>query len=93
MMVAYCVLPILISFNVVVINVNNNSSNIRETTSRLKISSEKWVDFARTAFSVDPRIALCLAARFPTNNHLKAEVTQLVQVCFSFPFISFIFFN
>ncbi|KAG5577026.1 hypothetical protein H5410_057160 [Solanum commersonii] len=53
---------------------------VKETTSRLKISSDKWVDFARTAFSVDPRIALCLAARFPTNNHLKAEVTQLVQV-------------
>nr|XP_009769807.1 PREDICTED: phosphatidylinositol 4-kinase alpha 1-like isoform X2 [Nicotiana sylvestris] len=51
----------------------------KESTSRLKISSEKWVDFARTAFSVDPRIAFCLAARFPTNNHLKAEVTQLVQ--------------
>ncbi|XP_019247638.1 PREDICTED: phosphatidylinositol 4-kinase alpha 1-like [Nicotiana attenuata] len=56
------------------------TANIRESTSRLKISSEKWVDFARTAFSVDPRIAFCLAARFPTNNHLKAEVTQLVQL-------------
>lgn len=86
-------LPVLISFDVVVIIDINNSSNIREITSRLKISSDKWVDFARTAFSVDPRIALCLAARFPTNNHLKAEVTQLVQVCLSFPlFISFIFF-
>ncbi|PHT33066.1 Phosphatidylinositol 4-kinase alpha 1 [Capsicum baccatum] len=53
---------------------------VKEITSRLKISSEKWVDFARTAFSVDPRIALCLAARFPTNNHLKTEVTQLVQL-------------
>ncbi|CAN4119718.1 unnamed protein product [Withania somnifera] len=53
---------------------------VKEITSRLKISSEKWVDFARTAFSVDPRIALCLAARFPTNNHLKAEVMQLVQL-------------
>ncbi|OIT04706.1 PREDICTED: phosphatidylinositol 4-kinase alpha 1 [Nicotiana attenuata] len=52
---------------------------VKEITSRLKISSDKWVDFARTAFSVDPRIALCLAARFPTNNHLKTEVTQLVQ--------------
>nr|XP_018626403.1 phosphatidylinositol 4-kinase alpha 1-like [Nicotiana tomentosiformis] len=51
----------------------------KEITSRLKISSDKWVDFARTAFSVDPQIALCLAARFPTNNHLKTEVTQLVQ--------------
>ncbi|KAK4341210.1 hypothetical protein RND71_039711 [Anisodus tanguticus] len=53
---------------------------VKETTSCLKISSEKWIDFARSAFSVDPRIALCLAARFPTSNHLKAEVTQLVQL-------------
>ncbi|PHT82684.1 Phosphatidylinositol 4-kinase alpha 1 [Capsicum annuum] len=52
----------------------------RESTSRLKISSVKWIDLARTAFSVDPRLALCVAARFPTNNHLKAEVEQLVQL-------------
>lgn len=49
------------------------------TSSRPKISSEKWIEYARTAFSVDPRIALSLAARFPTNSSLKAEVTQLVQ--------------
>ncbi|KAJ9704831.1 hypothetical protein PVL29_003061 [Vitis rotundifolia] len=52
---------------------NSNAS------SRLKISSEKWIEFARTAFSVDPRIALSLASRFPTVPSLKAEVTQLVQ--------------
>ncbi|KAM3239397.1 hypothetical protein P3L10_014431 [Capsicum annuum] len=52
----------------------------RESTSRLKISSVKWIDLARTAFSLDPRLALCVAARFPTNNHLKAEVEQLVQL-------------
>ncbi|KAL2513533.1 Phosphatidylinositol 4-kinase alpha 1 [Forsythia ovata] len=51
----------------------------KENSSRLKINSEKWIEFARTAFSVDPRIALSLAARFPTNSALKAEVTQLVQ--------------
>ncbi|KAM7474977.1 hypothetical protein LguiB_022220 [Lonicera macranthoides] len=49
------------------------------TASRPKISSEKWIEYARTAFSVDPRIAFCLAARFPTNPSLKAEMTQLVQ--------------
>ncbi|CAI9769189.1 unnamed protein product [Fraxinus pennsylvanica] len=51
----------------------------KDNSSRLKISSEKWIEFARTAFSVDPRNALSLAARFPTNSALKAEVTQLVQ--------------
>ncbi|XP_022876280.1 phosphatidylinositol 4-kinase alpha 1 isoform X2 [Olea europaea var. sylvestris] len=51
----------------------------KESTSRLKISSEKWIDYARIAFSVDPRIALSLAARFPTNSTLKSELTQLVQ--------------
>ncbi|KAJ4961690.1 hypothetical protein NE237_021600 [Protea cynaroides] len=49
------------------------------TTSRPKISSEKWIEYTRTAFSVDPRIALSLASRFPTVSSLKAEVTQLVQ--------------
>ncbi|KAM7479286.1 hypothetical protein LguiA_027499 [Lonicera macranthoides] len=52
---------------------------LKESTSRPKISSEKWLDYARTAFSVDPKIALSLAARFPTNLTLKATVTQLVQ--------------
>lgn len=58
-----------------------NYEIFRESTSRLKISSEKWIDYARIAFSVDPRIALSLAARFPTNSTLKSELTQLVQVC------------
>ncbi|XP_075090835.1 phosphatidylinositol 4-kinase alpha 1 isoform X2 [Nicotiana tabacum] len=52
----------------------------KETTPCLKISSDNWVSLARTAFSVDPRLSLCLAARFPANIHLKAEVTQLVQL-------------
>ncbi|KAL2254732.1 phosphatidylinositol 4-kinase alpha 1 isoform X2 [Sesamum indicum] len=51
----------------------------KEIASRLKISTEKWIEFARTAFSVDPRIALSLAARFPANSALKGEITQLVQ--------------
>lgn len=51
----------------------------KESTSRLKVSSEKWVEYARTAFSVDPRIALSLAARFPANGVLKSEVALLVQ--------------
>ncbi|KAG5247748.1 phosphatidylinositol kinase family protein [Salix suchowensis] len=54
-------------------------TNSKENTSWPKISSEKWIEYARTAFSVDPRIALCLVLRFPTNTNLKAEVTQLVQ--------------
>ncbi|KAL4281053.1 hypothetical protein GQ457_03G003850 [Hibiscus cannabinus] len=47
--------------------------------SRAKLTAEKWIEHARTAFSVDPRIAFSLASRFPTNTSLKAEITQLVQ--------------
>ncbi|XP_074313304.1 phosphatidylinositol 4-kinase alpha 1 [Silene latifolia] len=54
-------------------------TNSKDYTPRPKISSEKWIEYARTAFSVDPRIALCLASRFPTNASLKSEMTQLVQ--------------
>ncbi|XP_022744910.1 phosphatidylinositol 4-kinase alpha 1-like isoform X2 [Durio zibethinus] len=48
-------------------------------SSRPKISTDKWIEYARTAFSVDPRIAFSLASRFPTNTYLNAEITQLVQ--------------
>ncbi|CAN1255641.1 Phosphatidylinositol 4-kinase alpha 1 [Linum perenne] len=54
-------------------------TNSKENPSRPKISSDKWIEYARTAFSVDPRIALCMASRFPANTTLKTEVTQLVQ--------------
>ncbi|XP_031499033.1 phosphatidylinositol 4-kinase alpha 1 [Nymphaea colorata] len=50
------------------------------TSSRSKISSEKWIEYVRTAFSVDPRIALSLAARFPSVSALKNELMQLVQL-------------
>lgn len=52
----------------------------RESSSRLKMNSEKWTELARTAFTVDPRISLSLGARFPANSSLKSEITQLVQV-------------
>lgn len=52
-------------------------------TFRGKISSDKWIDHARTAFSVDPRIALSMTLRFPANAALQSETTQLVQVCYS----------
>ncbi|KAF6153028.1 hypothetical protein GIB67_003933, partial [Kingdonia uniflora] len=54
--------------------------NSKENTSRIKISSEKWIDYAKTAFAVDPRIAFTLVSRFRTNPSLRAEVTQLVQL-------------
>ncbi|XP_027904487.1 phosphatidylinositol 4-kinase alpha 1 isoform X2 [Vigna unguiculata] len=54
-------------------------TNTKEMGSRPKISADKWVEYTRTAFSVDPRIALSLASRFPTNTFIKTEVTQLVQ--------------
>ncbi|CAH9056262.1 unnamed protein product [Cuscuta europaea] len=52
----------------------------KESVSRPKVSTDKLVEYAKTAFSVDPRIALSLASRFPTNNALKSEVAQLVQL-------------
>ncbi|XP_043705701.1 phosphatidylinositol 4-kinase alpha 1-like isoform X1 [Telopea speciosissima] len=55
----------------------NSKDNL---SSRSKISSDKWIEYARTAFSVDPRIALSLASKFPTVSSLQAEVTQLVHV-------------
>ncbi|KAI7736909.1 hypothetical protein M8C21_032340, partial [Ambrosia artemisiifolia] len=52
----------------------------KENTSfRPKNNSDKWIEYARTAFAIDPRIAFSLGARFPTNSLLKAELTQLVQ--------------
>lgn len=54
-------------------------TNSKDYTPRPKISSERWVEYARTAFSVDPRIALSLASRFPANATLKIEITLLVQ--------------
>ncbi|CAM8920616.1 unnamed protein product [Rhodiola kirilowii] len=55
-------------------------TNTKDNSSpRPKISSDKWIEYARTAFAVDPRIALSLAFRFPTVSSLKGELTQLVQ--------------
>ncbi|KAK4424153.1 Phosphatidylinositol 4-kinase alpha 1 [Sesamum alatum] len=51
----------------------------KEQSSRLKITSDKWVEFARTAFSVDPRIALSMVSRFPASAALKTQIAQLVQ--------------
>ncbi|XP_076884708.1 phosphatidylinositol 4-kinase alpha 1-like isoform X2 [Bidens hawaiensis] len=49
------------------------------TAFRPKNNSEKWIEYARTAFAIDPRISFSLGARFPTNSLLKAELNQLVQ--------------
>ncbi|XP_074573236.1 phosphatidylinositol 4-kinase alpha 1 [Curcuma longa] len=53
--------------------------NKKDNISRTQIGSDKWIEHVRTAFSVDPRIALCLTLRFPANSHIASEVTQLVQ--------------
>lgn len=54
--------------------------NLKENSSpRSKISSEKWTEYVRTAFFVDPQIALSLASKFPTISSVKSEVTQLVN--------------
>ncbi|XWS39824.1 hypothetical protein CRYUN_Cryun18bG0087700 [Craigia yunnanensis] len=54
-------------------------SGLEGISSRPKISPDKWIEYARTAFSVDPQIAFSLASRFPINTYLKTEITQLVQ--------------
>lgn len=46
---------------------------------RLRISSDRWIEFVRTAWSVDPRIAFTLPTRFPAIGSLRAEITTLVQ--------------
>ncbi|KAJ3672896.1 hypothetical protein LUZ60_006270 [Juncus effusus] len=55
--------------------------NTKESTTfrSNKITADKWIEHARTAFSVDPRIAFSLSSRFPTNSVLASEITQLVQ--------------
>ncbi|KAI3928955.1 hypothetical protein MKW98_014546 [Papaver atlanticum] len=45
-----------------------------------KGSSEKWIEYARTAFSVDPHIAFSLVTRFRAVSPLKSEVSKLVQL-------------
>lgn len=44
-----------------------------------KMIPERWGNFVKTAWAVDPRIALSLVARFPGSAALKAEVGNLVQ--------------
>ncbi|KAL0815260.1 hypothetical protein Bca101_071704 [Brassica carinata] len=55
-------------------------SPVESTYSRLKLSSWKWTEHVKTAFLVDPRVAVSLAPRFPANIVVKSEVRQLVQV-------------
>ncbi|GBG80565.1 hypothetical protein CBR_g31025 [Chara braunii] len=40
---------------------------------------ERWAEWVRTAWSVDPRIAIAMVARFPGVTHIRTEVTKLVQ--------------
>ncbi|XP_078444700.1 phosphatidylinositol 3- and 4-kinase family protein [Wolffia australiana] len=54
--------------------------NSKDYSSRSKISSEKWIEYVRTAFSVDPRIAISLTARFPTVTAVASEVANLVHI-------------
>ncbi|CAM6104386.1 unnamed protein product [Calypogeia fissa] len=52
----------------------------KELAPRARVSADQWSEYAKTAWSVDPRIALSLVARFPAIATLKTEVTSLVQV-------------
>ncbi|BBM99420.1 phosphatidylinositol 4-kinase A [Marchantia polymorpha subsp. ruderalis] len=46
---------------------------------RIKVTADQWIEYVRTAWSVDPRIALSLVSRFPTVSPVKVEVTSMVQ--------------
>ncbi|KAK4405252.1 Phosphatidylinositol 4-kinase alpha 1 [Sesamum angolense] len=56
---------------------------VRDQSSRLKVSSDKWVEVARTAFSVDPRIALSMVSRFPASAPLKTQTCSSSGVPYS----------
>ncbi|KAI3934357.1 hypothetical protein MKW92_039958 [Papaver armeniacum] len=63
--------------------------NTKENTSfRLKVSSEKWSEYARTAFSVDPRIAFSLVTRFRAVSPLKSElhIVEIRSIAEALPF-------
>lgn len=49
---------------------------------RYKFGAESWGIHVRTAWAVDPRIALALVARFPGESTVRTEVAAMVQVCF-----------
>jgi len=53
--------------------------NTKENTIRSKINPEKWTEYVRTAFDVDPRIALSMSFRFPTISVVTSEIVHLVQ--------------
>ncbi|KAH7425180.1 hypothetical protein KP509_11G043500 [Ceratopteris richardii] len=46
---------------------------------RQRISSDQWIDFARTAWAIDPCITFGMLARFPAVGPLRAEIMSLVQ--------------
>ncbi|KAH8969995.1 hypothetical protein BDL97_02G062700 [Sphagnum fallax] len=50
-----------------------------QTVPHLQQESEQWGPHVKTAWSVDPQIALALVARFPSATTLKAEVASMVQ--------------
>lgn len=53
-----------------------------QTVPHLQQESEQWGTHVKTAWSLDPQIALALVARFPSATTLKAEVASMVQVRF-----------
>ncbi|KAH9576425.1 hypothetical protein CY35_01G160200 [Sphagnum magellanicum] len=46
---------------------------------RFRPGHERWGNHVRTAWAVDPKIALALVARFPGVASLKSEVSSMVQ--------------
>ncbi|BBM99121.1 phosphatidylinositol 4-kinase A [Marchantia polymorpha subsp. ruderalis] len=52
---------------------------LKESLPRWRVSGERWAEYVRVAWSVDPRIALALVARFPGVGILRTEVSSMVQ--------------
>lgn len=48
---------------------------------RFKPNSASWEVLVKTAWAVDPRIALALVARFPGALSVRTQVASMVQVC------------
>ncbi|XP_024530657.1 phosphatidylinositol 4-kinase alpha 1 [Selaginella moellendorffii] len=52
---------------------------LKDFVPRLRVHADRLLEFAKTAWLIDPRIALSLVARFPAFNNLRSEVAVMVQ--------------
>jgi hypothetical protein len=65
----------------ILILIGHDHVGVREhMATRFRPGHEQWGNHVRTAWAVDPQIALALVARFPGVASLKSEVSSMVQV-------------